>query len=403
VLEKNYVLEYLIILVIGVFAGFFTGITPGIHPNTVIFVSMPLYFSTDIEFLQYLCFICGLSVSHTFHDFIPSIFLGAPGAETALSSIPGIGMVSEGRGLEAFYYTVLGGLFASTVFVVMAPLLFIVLESIYSLFQGFMEYILLFFLLLIVFSADSFRNSLTIAVLAGFLGIISFSMPVNSQYVLIPVFSGLFAVPSVILAFSSSKEIERQEYFTLDSGKGLRGGITGFFAGLMAGILPGLGAAASTSFLSPLMEDSEEEFLAGMGGVNTSDIMISFVSLFLLDRARSGASVALKSISSVTAQEVVFLIGASLFAISMSVVLAFNSGKYIFSALQRVPIKAVLVIILGVLVSSAFFLTGFNGLLVLFTASCIGYPAMVSEERRACMAVLLVPTIIFFSDYISFM
>ncbi len=396
-------LEYLVIIVLGVLAGVFTGITPGIHPNTVIFVSMPFYFSMSVEFLNYLCFVCGLSVSHTFHDFIPSLFLGAPEAETALSSIPGVGMASEGRGLEAFYYTVLGGLFASLVFVLLAPFLFVALKPVYGAVQGFMEYVLLFFLFLIVFSSDSWKNSFLIAALSGSLGVLSFSMPVNSQYVLIPVFSGLFAVPSVMLAFGSSGGIGRQEHFVVDSGKCLRGGATGFFAGLMAGILPGLGAAASTSFLSPLMEGSEEEFLAGMGGVNTSDILMSFVSLLLLDRARSGASVALSSISSVTSQEIIFLLGASMFAISVSVALAFISGRRLLSVLQRIPVEKVLALILGVLVSVSVFLTGWEGLLVLFTASCIGYPAMMSEQRRACMAVLLVPTIMFFSDFIIFM
>jgi len=106
-------IEYIVIILLGVLSGVFTGLIPGIHPNTVIFGSMPLYFYLDIEFLSYLSFIAGLSVSHTFHDFfLPAIFLSAPEADAALSSIPGTQMAAEGRGIEAFYYTVGGGVFS---------------------------------------------------------------------------------------------------------------------------------------------------------------------------------------------------------------------------------------------------------------------------------------------------
>ena len=42
--------------------------------------------------------IVAMSIAHTFLDFIPSTFLGAPECETALSVLPAQGMLLEGSG-----------------------------------------------------------------------------------------------------------------------------------------------------------------------------------------------------------------------------------------------------------------------------------------------------------------
>jgi putative membrane protein len=49
-----------------------------------------------------------MTMVHTFIDFIPSIFLGAPNDETALSSLPGHRMLLKGLGYEATKLTAIG-------------------------------------------------------------------------------------------------------------------------------------------------------------------------------------------------------------------------------------------------------------------------------------------------------
>lgn len=390
--------EYILIILLGVIAGIFTGLIPGIHPNTVIFSSMPFYFYSDIGFLSYLSFIAGLSVSHTFHDFLPAIFLSAPEADAALSSIPGTQMAAEGRGIEAFYYTVSGGVFSVVTCVVLAPALFMSLKSIYGFFEPLMAYILLFFLVLMVVDANSIVSATPVALLAGALGVLSFKMPVNQQYVLLPVFTGLFAIPAIMRTMEERDSLPEQANPEIEAETAARGGALGFIAGIIAGVFPGLGAAASTSFLSPLMNDSEKEFLAGMGGVNTTDILMSFLAVFLLGKARSGASVALKSLSKIQAPEVFFLMGGSILAVSVSAPLALRVSGTFVSVLERIRIRPILIVVILVILVSTVYLTGFTGLLILFTASSIGYSSILAGERKLCMAVLLVPSIIFFSS-----
>lgn len=390
-------LEYLAILVLGVVAGIFTGLVPGIHPNTVVFTTLPIYFNSGIGLLSYMSFVSGLSVSHTFHDFLPAIFLGAPEADSALSSLPGARMALRGRGLEAFDYTVAGGAFSVLVLLFVSPFLLILLEPLYARLEGVMFYVLLFFLFFIVFRSRDWRSAATVALLSGLLGTFSFSSQINQEFVLVPIFSGLFAAPSILHAMKKGLEIPPQSRRPVSYRSSSRGGIVGFLAGLIAGVFPGIGAAVSTSFLAPLIS-SREEFLAGMGAVNTSDILISFLALQLLGKARSGASVALQSISRTGFHEIVFLAGLSILAVTLSLLVAPRSSQIFVSIIRRYDFNYILLAVAIVILVSTVFLTGLLGLLVLATASFIGYSALLKNERAACMAVLLVPAVSFYAS-----
>lgn len=383
---------------LGVFTGVLTGLTPGIHPNTVIFFSLPFYFSTDIEMIFYGCFVSGLSVSHTFHDFIPSLFLGLPDSATALSTVPGLDMVAEGRGLEAFNYSVFGGIYASVAFVFLLPFIFMFAADIYALLEPVMAFVLVFLLLTTIFNTEKPVLGIVTAIMSGALGLIAFQMPVNESYVFIPMFSGLFAAPVLISALNSNREIPEQLSKSPEFESSARGGFIGFVAGTLSGIIPGIGASVATSFLAPLMEGSKKEFISGLGGVNTADIMISFVSLLVLEKARSGAAVALSSVAQVTPPRVILLMGSSLLAVGLSAPIALKTGEVFAKISPELPRKKLLSTAAMLITGATLYLTGFLGLLVFFTSSSIGYFAMLAGDRRPCMSVLIVPAISFFAS-----
>ena len=83
-------LSITMVLILGCFAGIITGLLPGIHTNTVaalVLASLSVllhYFSP----LSLGIFLTSMVVVHSFVDFIPTIFLGAPEAETALGVLP---------------------------------------------------------------------------------------------------------------------------------------------------------------------------------------------------------------------------------------------------------------------------------------------------------------------------
>ncbi|MFB6115701.1 MAG: tripartite tricarboxylate transporter permease [Candidatus Nanohalobium sp.] len=385
-------LELVVITAAGVLAGAVTGSIPGLHPNTVIFSSLPVYLGSRISFLVYICFVSGLSVSHTFHDFLPAIYLNAPSSESAVASIPGAEMARNGEGKTAFNHTVTGGLITALMFLVAAPVIYFLLEPIYAAATSIMPAILLFFLSFIVLTNGG-KSSFLVAGLSAALGILAFRIPVNQNFILMPVFSGLFAIPAIIESMKSSYSIPDQE--SAESSHSLKGGLTGFVSGLIAGTVPGVGAGAATSFLSPLI-DKEEEALTGLGAVNTSDIFVSFIALYLLEKSRSGASVAISILGGLDQFTMATALGSSLFAVGLSVPLAFRTQEVFLSFLDLVNLDRVLYLVLGVIFSLTVYFTGVLGLLVLFTSSCIGFLAWSFDCRTCCMSVLIVPALLFY-------
>lgn len=378
----------------GVTTGVITGLVPGIHPNTVVFASLPYYFRFQPGLELYLVFIAGLSISHTFHDFLPAIFLHAPNSSTALSTLPGAEAVEKGEGLKAFYRTASGGLIAITSVLILLPVLLLVLKPLYSLLQPLMLYILIYFLIYTVLKQGNVLKNLQLAAVAGLLGIYSFNMPVNQNFVLIPVFSGLFAVPSMLDVFGEEHDLPPQnKEFEADISP--RSGFTGALSGLLAGIVPGIGPAISTSFLSPLSED--EGFITALGGVNSSDIVTSLVALYILNRPRSGASVAINQVTSLSAELMAVLIGVSLLAAALSFLIATRISRYFVKFIEMADYRLVVSVVLAVITGLTFHFLGVLGLLVLFTSSAIGFAARAVGQRAVLMAVLIVPAILSFS------
>jgi len=393
-------LEILALILTGVLVGVFTGLTPGIHPNTVIFALLPLYFVLDFSFAIYASFVSGVSLSHTFHDFIPSIFLGVPEPDSALTAIPGQRMALQGRGLQAFQYTVYGGLYSMLTALLLAYPLFLTLEAIYNFFEPVMHYCLFFVTLFVVFKSDSRFNAALVALLSGLLGLVSFSSPVNQQYVLTPIFAGMFAFPSIFNALSEGVEIPEQMELPTSRKIYFLGGITGFVSSLPITVFPGLSNSISTTFLMPLV-DKKEKFIASMGAVNTSDIFLSFLTLMAIERARSGASVALQTTGN--SDMVFFVLGASIFAAGISAPLALKTVRLFLGSFLMDNQKILSYSVMAALLAATIGLTGAFGFLIFLTSSAIGFLASITDERHSCMTVLLFPAISFFMKIGIFM
>ncbi len=93
-----------------------TGLVPGIHVNNValfVYVSQASLSGIALSLfgwatpsalditLMLSTLILATAVAHTFVSFVPSVFLGAPSEDTALSILPGHRMLLSGRGYEA--------------------------------------------------------------------------------------------------------------------------------------------------------------------------------------------------------------------------------------------------------------------------------------------------------------
>ena len=90
----------IVAVVFGICAGIITGLIPGIHINLIslLLVSISGFFLGFTSPTVLGVFIIAMAVTHTFLDVIPSVFLGAPDADTALIVFPGHILLLEGKG-----------------------------------------------------------------------------------------------------------------------------------------------------------------------------------------------------------------------------------------------------------------------------------------------------------------
>lgn len=107
----EFLLAVLAAVCIGSAIGTFTGAIPGIHVNTAAAVLAAAY-PAAAGIVQVLtgpehapavvaCCIFAASTVHSFVDFVPSVFIGAPDTDDVLSVLPGHRLLMEGRGMAA--------------------------------------------------------------------------------------------------------------------------------------------------------------------------------------------------------------------------------------------------------------------------------------------------------------
>lgn len=391
-------------LFIGIVLGILAGLLPGLHTNTIIFLILPLYFSLGIEIISFLSFVIGISITNTFVNFLPSILIGVPETDTALSVLPGHKYALQGKGFEAIKLTVFGGVISSIFSILFLPLLFLIIPLIYPLLQEVMHFLLIGLLLFMLWRDKKTLFPLAIIALSGVLGIITLnSNIVNSQYILLPVFTGLFGVSTIIISIFQDVELPPQEEKGEIKNKDWKSGFKGFISGVLAGIFPGLGSSQSVLLLKEVFDMDLREFITSQGGVNTSAIFFSILSLYLIGKARSGAAIALQRIiGTIDLNLVLLMVGISMLCIAIASLLTLILGKIVAGSINKVDYKKLLVFVLIFLFAGVYYLTGFFGIIILLTSTSIGLTAVLSSTRRSyCMSVLIIPTIIYYLGFSS--
>ena len=393
--------EILLFSLAGILLGTFTGLLPGIHPNTLFLLLLSLSPALTGLPLEYIMvFIVSVAVSNTFTDFIPSIFLGAPDPEAALSVLPGHRMLLSGRGYEALALSVAGGIGVVLLTLLTLPLLFFLLPFLYSLTKPFIHLLLLVVVAWMVCSER--RNSpaaLLVFSLSGTFGFISLStLPENVA--LFPALTGMFGISTLIVSFRNRTVVPRQEYrIALKKRMLLRGSFTGWMAGLLSGLLPGIGAAQAGALASEFSGTKKREFLVALGGINTSNILFTLLVFYLIGKVRSGASHAISQLMWNLSLTDLFLITAtSAFVCFVSAAITLYTGRKAAAAIARIDYSRISVLVMASLILLVFLLSGPAGLLVCLTGILIGISAVLSGVKRThMMGFLILPTILYFS------
>ncbi|HIH38676.1 tripartite tricarboxylate transporter permease [Candidatus Woesearchaeota archaeon] len=395
-------IEILLAIFIGVSAGIFTGLTPGIHVNLVSI----LLFSSSPFLLQYAsvlslgCFIVAMAVTHTFLDSIPSIFLGAPDPAMAMGVLPGHRYLLEGRGILAVKLTLIGSLLGLLISVLFFPFFALIIKLIYPLVKESIGYLLLFVICFSIFRNKRRLWAFLLISLSGILGFIVLNLP-GLQQPLFPLLSGLFGVSTLLLSLAETSFIPKQhddEELTVKTKDIMIAIGAGETAGFLTSMLPGLGAAEAAAMATTLLKNlSRKAFMMLLGSINTVNFTLSLATLFILSKARNGAVVVINQLMEPDLDAILVFLAVALIAGCIATIIVLSLTKRIAKMLSKVDYKRLTIGIILLITLLTIILSGWVGLLVLFTATCLGIlPVKVYVSRTATMGCLIVPVMIFF-------
>jgi putative membrane protein len=395
-------LEILLVLFLGIGVGIITGLFPGIHVNlvaTTLFAISPVllnYFSP----LSLAVFIISLSVVHSFLDTIPSVYLGAPENENALSVLPGQKMLLQGRAHQAVKITTLGTYAGMIVSLLLIPLFMLVAQKLFPIIKPYLVHVLILLMAFMILKEKQKFWSFFLFMLSGTLGVIVFSIP-NLNEPLFPLLSGLFGVSGLLISFFENTHIPPQKFSdkiklkTKDLVKAILGSsIAVFFIQFFPGLGPTQGAVISNQIVRGL---KDKGYLALVGAMGTMSVVFSLVTFYTLGKAKDGTIVIISKLMDVDFNSFLVLILVFLIAGSIAVLLTLFFSKVFAKIVVKVNYKILLVSIISFIVIMTIILNGPIGILVLITSTAIGVIAPLKGiGRNHAMGCLIMPVILYY-------
>jgi len=288
---------YLILaLLLGILAGTITGLIPGIHINLIAIIL--LGFSTTLlqitSPITLIIFITSMAITHTFIDYIPSIFLGAPDEDTALSILPGHKLLLQGRAFYAIIFTLYGSLTALLVILFFTPIFLYLLPIIYPYVIRIMPIILILVSIYLIFQEKQ-KNKIILAIiifiLAGFLGFASLNLNINQP--LLPLLTGLFGASNLLISVNNKTQIPAQtikpiKQIRLRKKSILKSSFAAIISAPFTAFLPGLGASQAAVIGKQVTNiQDQREFLFLLGAINTIVMGLSFIALYSINKTRT--------------------------------------------------------------------------------------------------------------------
>ena len=434
--------------VLGVVTGIATGLLPGLHVNNIALILLSLSsvivsslsflfeygISEDFILLLICVYIIATSISHTFHDTIPTTFLGAPEEDTALAVLPAHSLLLEGKGYEAVALSAMGS-YGAIIFclILLYPIRAIIGNPIflYSTLREIMLWVLIAISILMICTekgkiTDFGTKGITPSVagmlfatfvffFSGIFGLVILDFPLDSPIglfspVLFPALAGLFGTPTLLTSLMTKPMIPKQviEKPKLDKKtkkSSFLSVVTGSLAGVLVSIIPGITSATGTILaMNARGESDKKQTIITLSAVNTACAFFVVVVMFVILRSRSGATLAAMELIAVEEwtsimmpTNLIYLMITLLLGGTLSYFLTLLVGKIFAKHFTKVPYAMLVKFTIAMITILVFLFTGLMGILILIVATFIGLlPVHWGVRRSHCMGILLLPIILYF-------
>ncbi len=380
----------------GFLSGVISGVIPGLHINLVASVLSVF----DLSAIAILC----MAFAHVVVDFVPSIFLGSSSEENSQSSLPGSRMVSRGLGFDAVRLCACGCFMGVVCFFVLLPFLWFFDKFLFEFFAPFAGLVLCAVAICMIFTERNWKLrflALFVFLLSGLFGFFVLGSSISDP--LLPMFSGLFGISTLIYNLNSSFSFPRQvicEVYGSPFPRIFFLALAGFFCAYFVSLFPALSASLSTIVVSKFLKFEVHEFLVVLGSISTSALCCSIFNEFAVGKSRNGAvEIALKD-SGLNLQMLLLIFACILLLVGLAVILCVALARIFCSQIHKVNFRTLSVIILTFTGIVVFFSGGLFSLLVLFVGCCLGLlPILAGVNRSLLMGSLIIPVLL---GYLNF-
>lgn len=397
--------EIFLAILIGSCFGIITGITPGVHINLVaaLLLSISPILMKYFNPIFLISIIIAMSIVHTFLDFIPSCYLGAPDENTAMAILPTHALLLQGKGFEAVKLATIGSFLGLITTLLLLPAMLIAVPWIFENLENYIGIILLLVVCYLILKEPEIKKKLWaffMFAISGVMGILVFGM--NMKDPLFPMLSGLFGVSMLITSISQKVKIPEQritndlEISKLEMFKTI---FAGTFSGSLVSIFPGMGPAQAAILGSTLVGKTKEYmYIVLIGAIGTVSMVFSLITLYTIDKARNGSILVVqKLIGQIDFSMFLLIMTIALIAGAIGVFLTMFFARIFSKVISKVNYAILCISIIAFVTGLVFYFTGFLGLFVLCLASAIGIiPGLVNVGRNHAMGCLLLPVILYF-------
>lgn len=387
-------------LLLGVLAGTFTGLSPGIHINLIAAIAASFYFGDPVIVS---CFIVAMAIAHTFLDFVPAVFLGAPEDDgNVLSVLPGHRLLLKGYGYAAVKLTLIGSFFGLIIAIAILPLYTFIIKNIFDLIKNTVPFVILAISIFMMFGEKKGLRiyALMSFLLSGILGLFTFSFKPISQP-LLPLLTSLFGLPLLFLSIKNKVRIIKQKITELKLNKKEK--IKPIAAGVLAsGIVslypavgPGQAAIIGSEIFGKL---NTKEFLILLGSINTIVMLFSFVTAYAIGKARSGSAAAVHQIiGNLTISHLLLFIFVALLAGILSFFVCVFIAKLIAKKIEKINYSLICLYVLIFVIIVNLAVSGIFSFFVLLPGFFIGLLANIEGIKKIhMMGCLVIPTVCYY-------
>lgn len=386
--------QIILALTTGLLTGTITGLTPGIHINLIgtLLIST---FLLPLNPLYLIIFIISMSITHTFIDFIPSIILGCPDTDTELGILPGQKLLQKGKGYEAILLTTYGSLIAIIILTIIAfPSLFLIKQT-FPFIEKIIPYFLILVSIILISTEKRKLTALKIFLLTGFLGYSITFLEINQP--LLPLLTGLFGSSILIQSIKNKTTIPKQR-ITKPRIKIKKPIIASLLSAPLCSFLPGLGSGQAGLIGNLITKNNTKEFLTLLGITNTLVMGFSIITLFAIQKTRTGSAAFVgEIIPNLDFKYLILILIVVVISGIVSFYLTIWLAKVVSLRIEKMNYRILALITLGILTLIIVLVSGWLGLLVFIISTMTGLYALGHKIRRTnMMGCLMIPSVLFY-------